>query len=131
MERVAEQWRILGQEALRASGVCLREKHYRAAVNRAYYAMFSATMAALLSSGETPRPDLGTWAHQTLAELVRGNLRRSIGHGKARDVRSRLSATYKKRLDADYVPGRTVDPITARRAVSDAEGVLKTLENLG
>ncbi|MGE3182974.1 MAG: hypothetical protein AB7N71_15205, partial [Phycisphaerae bacterium] len=102
----------------------LKENCFRSSVSRAYYAMFAATTANLIETGETPRADMGTWTHLKLQEVARATWRRTNRRG-ARDLTSLLLQGYASRCDADYCPGRSIDKEPARVAVSNTYAALR------
>lgn len=90
--------------------------------------MFSAVTAALIDAGVEPRRIQGTWSHRDLPDVARHGLPGVVGHGRSKDVKSRLATTYKQRVVADYMPGWSVDEIAARRCLTDATAVIRALE---
>jgi uncharacterized protein (UPF0332 family) len=52
------------QESLRAAELCYTEKLYNSTANRAYYAMFQATVVALERVGVRPKGE--QWSHENL-----------------------------------------------------------------
>ncbi|MCK4342425.1 MAG: HEPN domain-containing protein [Phycisphaerae bacterium] len=120
----------MAHDARLAAQDCIEGEHYRSAVSRAYYAMFSAVTGALISVGLEPRKVRGTWPHTQLPMIVRKNLRDRIGHSRAKEIKRLLTYAYTHRTIADYYPGWTVDRPGAQRILADTDDVLRILENI-
>ena len=102
-------WLAKSTENLTASGLCLQQGLRNASVNRAYYAMFHAAIAALIHDGISRTSDM--WKHEFVqAEFSRALIqRRKVFPGSLKDV---LSKTIQQRHVADYEP----DSINERMA---------------
>lgn len=103
------------EESLKAAQLCLLERLYNSAVNRAYYAMFQSAQVALEHEG-IRRIE---WSHGALqATFVSELIRRrklypaSLANGLIRMLELRLIADYHDRL---------ISAIEATRAVRSAE----------
>jgi uncharacterized protein (UPF0332 family) len=106
---------VKAEESLTAAQLCLRERLYNSAVNRAYYAMFQSAQVALERAGIS-RVE---WSHGALqatfvSELIR---RRKLYPAS---MANRLIRILELRLIADY-RDRLVSAIEATRAVESAE----------
>jgi uncharacterized protein (UPF0332 family) len=126
MDETVENWWKMAQDARDAAGVCLRSRHYRSAVSRAYYAAFSALTAELLRRGAAPRTGFGTWSHAALPRFAQEQLRRPLGVDVARDVRQMASRCYKLRQIADYVPAIDVAAQEARLCLRYTAAIMRT-----
>ncbi|MGN6083599.1 HEPN domain-containing protein [Trinickia sp.] len=87
------------------------------AVNRAYYGMFDAARAALLSSDAPVRPDIGR-THSGLIAAFGNHLVKSGRVSK--DVGRLLNRAHEARLVADY-NGQSVEYDEAKEIVEQAE----------
>lgn len=123
-------WIEIARDSRRAAGLCLSRGHYRSCVSRAYYAVFSAVIAALQRTGLQPQPGREAWAHARLHDLVRENLKTKLSAKRVRDLRRIIRENYRARIHADYVSGATTDEQTARRCLTSADSVIRLCEGL-
>jgi uncharacterized protein (UPF0332 family) len=121
-------WMEMATEARDAAGMCLRMRWYRSSASRAYYAIFSAVMAALHNAGARPTPDRHTWPHSKLPDLARDHLKKRFGHKGVQELRRLMRETYKARIGADYADGAGIDAHTARRCLAAATVVIRRCE---
>ena len=94
-------WFTKATENLTAADLCLQHGLRNASLNRAYYAMFHAAIAALIHHGI---PKVGEmWKHDFVqSEFTRALIqRRKVFPGHLKDA---LSKTVEKRQVADYEP---------------------------
>jgi uncharacterized protein (UPF0332 family) len=127
----AERYLAKAREALASCAADLAAGRYNSAANRAYYAAFQATIAALASIGIEARG--GDWSHRFVMQHFSVTLIRSRKVLPSR-YRRRLDDVFAARLEADY----TADPVaprlagagaTSARAIVDAaERVLRSRE---
>jgi len=87
------------------------------AANRAYYAMFDAARAALLTSGAPVEPDIG----RTHSGLIGAFGNYLVKNGPVlKEVGRLLNRAHEIRLVADY-KGDSVEPADAKELVEQAE----------
>ncbi|MCG3119392.1 MAG: hypothetical protein ALAOOOJD_01784 [bacterium] len=94
-----QSWLDKANENLAAAQLCFDQGHFNACANRLYYAMFQASIAALVKHGLLPpHAQVG---HDWLQSTFSGQL---IKHRKvfAKKFRSYLSEAYLLRVVADY-----------------------------
>lgn len=96
----------------------------RAVCGRAYFAAY-ALVSSRLPAGITFGRGWGNPPHATLPAYV-GNIA-GISESARREVRRALRRLRQRREDADYRPGRTVDPTSARESMRDAAQVFAIL----
>lgn len=106
---------------LEEARLLLREGHSDGAVSRAYYAMFNAAQAALLSRGNARSKHRGVLAAFSLHFVLSGQV--------AKELHQALEAAYEKRLLADYSP-ESVPKEQADAVIRDAEAMLQAVEEL-
>jgi uncharacterized protein (UPF0332 family) len=103
---------IEARECLRDSQIMLKEERWKAAVSRAYYAMYHAAKAALVAIGEN------AFTHQGV------NIQFSKHFIKTGIFNKSLIKTFSKMLDtrqkADYEVGFQADLSDAMNAVDEA-----------
>ena len=112
----------LATEELTTARDNLRLGHLRAAVSRAYYAMFYATTALLGSRG------LWRSKHQGLIAAFGEHF---VKPGLIEPRYGRiLHNVYQARLDSDYAPHPDLDEASATEAVNEAEDFVNRLARL-
>jgi uncharacterized protein (UPF0332 family) len=95
------------------------------ACNRAYYAMFDATRAALLAAGAPVKPDIGKTHHG----LINAFSEHLIKHGPVtKDIGRLLKRAEEIRLVADY-NGDSVELDDANELIQQAEVFVATMRN--
>lgn len=111
------------RRALRAVRVTLDIGDSEAAVDRAYYAMFYAATAALLSVGERPKTHRGTCLRFQLHFIRSGRIEKAMGQVliRGRDLRLRTDNDTSSLLDARAVSNLSTD---AERFVNSVEEML-------
>lgn len=114
-----EEYLALANEDLAAARDNLRFGHLRAAVSRAYYAMFYATTALLGSRG------LWRSKHQGLIAAF-GEHFVKPGVIEAQYGRI-LHDAFEARLDSDYGPNPDLNKASAQQLISHAEGFVARL----
>jgi uncharacterized protein (UPF0332 family) len=110
-------------DALNAARILLEQHSVRAAVNRAYYAMFYAVLALLaLRKQETSK-------HSGVISLFdREFVRPGVF---SRDLSQWLHRAFRQRLAADYAPLRTVSKDEAQQMFDEAQAfVARVREHL-
>ena len=113
----------LAEEKLIVARDLLMLKHYRDAVARAYYAMFYAAKAALLTVGVTGiRKHTGIVSFFAERFVKTGRIDRRYGVILARALNDRIAADYEAEFQAD-------DGL-ARQAIADAEAFLTKAREL-
>jgi len=132
-------WRELSEGNAHAAKSLLRdETTYRAAVARAYYAVYQLVTHSLIEAkykdfGEIDgRPRLNP-THEKVATLASKNLS-ALSTDQRREIRAAVSRLRNRRLDADYRPGITIDIRVARESVRDmfyAVGILEKAKGGG
>jgi len=114
-------------EDLETAKELLSLKRFRAAVNRAYYAIFSLTNAVLLSRGIERSKHSGVES-AFIEKFVKAKIF-EVEYGKIFDY------IRKKREESDYSPKIRIDEGTAKRVIKDAEKFIarmkRYLEGMG
>ncbi len=113
---LAEAWRKVAVEAMDAART-LGTRHTRAAVNRAYYALFAFAHSVLIRRREKPRMKEGTWTHEKLPTMFRR--RRPHGEAIDRNLARLLRRARIHRESADYDPGATFESHDVTRLITD------------
>jgi uncharacterized protein (UPF0332 family) len=108
------------EEDLETAKELLKLERYRAAVNRAYYAIFSTTNAVLLSKQIERSKHSGVEAAFIQSFIKTGIF--EIEFGKM------FNFIRKKREECDYSARIQMDEQTARRIVEDAEKFVKRMK---
>jgi len=106
---------------LEEARLLFQEGHFDGAVSRAYYAMFNAAQAALLSKGIARSKHRGVVAAFGFEFVRSGQVAKELQHA--------LEAAYEKRLVADYSP-QSVPKEEAEAVIRDAEAMLQVVEEL-
>lgn len=96
-----------------------------AAISRAYYAIFHAARAALLSAGQAERA-MGKTHSGLISAFAEYIVRPRLIDTETAKL---LSKEHQRRLAADYLEGID-DPEWAREAVADAETFVRAVEAL-
>lgn len=95
------------------------------ACNRAYYAMFDAARAALLTSGAPVQPDIG----RTHSGLITAFSQHLVKNGPiAKEMGRLLKRAEETRLIADY-KGDSVELADAREMVEQAETFVEAMRS--
>ncbi len=117
-----EQYMRLASEDLVAAEDNLRLGHLRAAVSRAYYAMFYAATAVLGSRG------LWRSKHQGLIAALGEYL---VKPGLVEPKYGRiLHDAFETRLDSDYAPHPDLHEDSARNVITNAADFVRRMEKL-
>lgn len=112
-------WRELGQANARAAAVLVRDTlACRAAVSRAYYAVYHEVAHQIVGRGHTDFGRFNNPTHESLAKLARNNLGH-LSEFRRRELEQVIRRLRRRREDADYRPAVTVDIETARGALRD------------
>lgn len=101
-------WQDIAIDSEQAAKELLRAGRYRAAVSRAYYAVYAAITGRLVQVGVVPATDADNPSHKALPELVESNLP-ALRSWQRRDLKSSTRRLYQLRLDADYRARTRVD----------------------
>lgn len=119
-----EEIRDLLQDANRnlqvAADLIERDDELDIAASRAYYAMFHAAEAALLSIG------LSFSSHSAVVSAFGREFAKT--ERLPRELHAHLRQAFELRQTADYGPGNRVTEDAARRAVSHAEQFIAAIE---
>ena len=111
------------ETACSSARVLLERGDADGAANRAYYAMFDATRAALLASGAPVDPN-AVRTHRGLIRLFGEFL---VKDGPiSKDMWRFLNEAFEIRLTADY-DGQFVEPVDAQKVVDQAEAFIAAL----
>jgi uncharacterized protein (UPF0332 family) len=102
----------LSSEDLGTAEFLYEAQRYRPCVSRAYYSMFYAAQALLLSEG------IETSTHRGVIKLI--NLHFVKTGRIASNISRLLSDTYDLRQSGDYSTDFVADEIVANRAIADA-----------
>jgi uncharacterized protein (UPF0332 family) len=98
----------------------------RSCQSRAYYAAHHALTARLLEAGYSIEKGMNTPPHKKQAELI-SQYFASAGFAKVKELKSSIRRLYRKRLEADYMRGLTVDRSTGMESLRDASVVFRHL----
>ena len=109
-----------GRDKLSAARDLLQRQHYDDAVSRAYYAAFHLAQAALLVEGQQAESHKGVVMLFGLLLVKTGKIDRRFG--------KMLSNLKDERESGDYEALSFIDEETARRAVEEAEGFCKAVQ---
>ena len=112
----------LANEKLQVAKLLFENGEYRDVVSRAYYSMFYATKAFLLSQGQDPSSHKGvdTLFHRFCL----------IHKSPPVDFAKMLSLMRHARLDADYQEKAQITKQDAKEAIDMAQSFLKEISNL-
>ena len=119
-------WKEISLDSLAAAKALLADEHYRSAVSRAYYAVYSRIVGALVGKATFPSGYEGPH-HEDLDDLFFDYLSRVSIRDRWRYASS-VKQLYVKRLEADYQPSATVDMALARDVVVLASEVFRVIE---
>ena len=112
----------LAREALADARFLLNGERLRAAVNRAYYGVFYAAQAALLSVGETVRSHAGIKRRFSFHFIRTGRL--------SEDTGSILAFVEDARNRADYDVFTVFEPAAIADLIADANAFIEAVESL-
>jgi uncharacterized protein (UPF0332 family) len=130
-EAIAKQYWFKAQESILAAKGCLKNQHYRAACNRAWYAVMQAiTAAAYLVLDDQPTHN-DTWRHSQQQGLFR-RICKKLGHynGNRKLIRS-VPALLNARQIADYSwKDCIIGEDAANEVVRTASRIIERLENM-
>lgn len=110
------------RELLASAGLLLEHGDTASSVSRAYYAMFMAAEAALLSKGESARSHRGVVAAFGERFVKTRALEKAVG----RD----LAAAHEQRAAAEYDPTARVPAEEAKRLLRTATAFVDRIETL-
>jgi uncharacterized protein (UPF0332 family) len=114
----------LALEILKDAQLLHKEKRLKSTVNRAYYAMFHATKAALLSQGTDCQSHAGALNRFGECVIKKGLLEQRYAKS--------LHRAYRLREKSDYSPAFKIKEADTKKLISEAEefvlGVKKLLE---
>ncbi len=121
-EQLAEECRQLMEKGARALQSARRESssgNYDFAASRAYYAVFYAMQAALLTKGITTSKHSGTLSEFGRIFLKTGVLPRHLGR--------LANLSFQERQIGDYEPGLSIDKDKAAKGIAAATTVFDTI----
>ncbi|WP_271253853.1 HEPN domain-containing protein [Pseudanabaena sp. Chao 1811] len=110
----------LSSEDLETAELLHEAKRYRSCISRAYYAMYYAAQALLLSEG------LDTSTHKGVIKLI--NLHFAHTGKLSLDIAKLLKSTYDLRQSGDYSTNFVADEIIANRAIADAKTFISEIK---
>lgn len=110
------------RQALNAARLDVEHDQPEAAINRAYYAAFYATRAALYQEGESPRSHKGVRVRLAERFVRTGRLDRATA--------GILHAAEVARLKADYDAFSVFDTAAAQDLIADVERFVEAIETL-
>ena len=108
------------EEDIKTAGELLSLKRYRAVVNRAYYALFGITTAALLTKKIERSKHSGIEAAFNQYFIKAGIV--EVEYGKIFDY------ARKKREESDYTAKSIIDKETAEKIVRDSKKFIKRMK---
>lgn len=112
-----ETWQSIGSDSRKAAAKLVREKHFRSAAARAYYAAFSKITQDLLAAGLQTAPGSEGFGHSRIRKIIQTSMPDS-DQMKRRTLSHMLGRLYTLRIYADYRPSKHFDKAEAREAVS-------------
>lgn len=112
----------LASEMLTDAELMLKEERLRSAVSRAYYSMFHATKAVLLSQGTDCRSHAG--ARSRLGEYIIKKGLMDDGFAKS------LHRANRMREKSDYSPAFKIDEEDVEKLVKEAKDFLSAVKEL-
>ena len=116
------QWLLLADDELRVVRDLFRDAHYAQAVSRAYYGMFYAAKAALLSIGVSIKSHKGAISQFGRFFVKTGRIEVLF--------ESLLSRTNEDRLRSDYKPKSRPKPEDVEQVIRDAEAFIAQAREL-
>lgn len=108
----------------------MRAGQYRASVSRAYYSAYAAITSELMELPDIVNAfpaDRNNPTHAKLRNLVDQLPRRGLRQQDVPSIKRILARLLSGRIEADYVPGRSVGRQDAVDRFRDCEGVLAQL----
>ncbi|BBC25570.1 HEPN domain-containing protein [Pseudanabaena sp. ABRG5-3] len=112
----------LSSEDLGTAEFLYEAQRYRSCISRAYYSMFYAAQALLLSEG------LDTSTHKGVIKLINQHFANT---GKlSPDVARLLKSNYDLRQSGDYSTDFVADEIVANRAIADAKNFIGVIREI-
>lgn len=109
-------------ERLESAEILHREGNYRDAVSRAYYAVFEAARAALLTKQILPKSHAGTLTKFQEQFIVPGLV--------SKETSRILKRLEKERIEADYSFTKKFTPKESSEIIALARGFLATVKQL-
>ncbi len=117
-----QNWLDLAREARKAANTSVQEGYHRSATARAYYAVYSRVVHALVSAGLTMPPQREGPSHGRLRPLIETGMPH-MDQPKRVALSRLVGRLYTLRIDADYKPSMLVEDKESREAVS----IMKTI----
>lgn len=112
-------WREMGEANARAAAMLVRDEHAcRAAVSRAYYAIYHEVTHQLVLAGIKHFGRFRNPMHEQLAKLARHNLRQ-LSDFQREELGRLIRSLRLRREEADYRPAFTVDRTSVHEALRD------------
>lgn len=125
-----EKWWRMGQGSLAAAQILAKQGEARSSASRAYYASYQSVTAVLLYYGMTPPDGREAWSHEATPELVWKLSGTIISQNARRDIAQRLEASYRLRLNADYISVAEVGEAVLKIALKDASFIARLVEDV-
>lgn len=119
-------WMEMSDASRRAMQALAGLKNRRGAVNRAYYAAFSATTAALRKRVSQFPHGFEHPPHTQLGRFVKKHLT-TMTKADRDEIRLALARLYEARIDADYRHESDPSDADMRSAMADASFVIESL----
>jgi hypothetical protein len=110
------------KEFLREAELFLKNKMYRGAVNRSYYAVFTAMRSLLVLEGGSPKTYEGT--------KILFNLRFIRTKKLSEKIMKNIEDLYRARFDADYSDFVSIEKNEAGKLFKVAKMVIQKIEKL-
>jgi uncharacterized protein (UPF0332 family) len=121
-QKLTQTWLALAEDKLQVARDLLELSHFDDAVSRAYYAMFYAAKAALLTTGSTPRSHSGVLSQFSQHFVMTGRVEKELGR--------MLSQAMQAREASDYNAAIRAFQSDAQQAIADAETFVAKIKEI-
>jgi uncharacterized protein (UPF0332 family) len=117
-------WNDLATQGFSSASSLFQAGHWRGAINRAYYAVYSKVTYCLLRQGVTTPAGPQGPTHAKMAPLLQNHLAGKLGKKEI----ARVTTLYNMRIVADYRPSSFVREDDARDALGHMQYVFRKLK---
>ncbi len=121
-QKVTQTWLALAEEKLQVARELVGLSHFDDAVSRAYYAMFYAAKAALLTIGLDPHSHSGVISQFSQHFVVTRQVEKEFGRILAQAMQARQTS--------DYSPMVRASKHDAQQTIADAEMFLEKIKEI-